>query len=64
MVRDISAARARFLSGVKPVGPQADDPGILEHEADARAKRELTERLREARLTREGGSGAAKESGM
>ena len=50
---DISAAKAKAASGVKPLGPQAGDPGILEQEAAARARQDQTARLRMARLARE-----------
>jgi hypothetical protein len=50
---DISAAKAKAASGVKPLGPQADDPGFLEQEAASRARQEQTARLRVARLARE-----------
>lgn len=53
MILDISAAKAKAASGVKPIGPQAGDPVILEQEAAAREAREQTARLRTARLAKE-----------
>lgn len=53
MARDISAAKAKAESGIKPPGPRADDPGFLEQEAVARMQHEQTLRLRAARLARE-----------
>ena len=51
--RDISAAKAKAASGIKPPGAQATDPGFLEQEAIADARQEQTARLLEARLARE-----------
>lgn len=53
MAQDVSAAKARAASGMKPLMPQAGDPGILEQEAATRSLQEQTARLRKARLARE-----------
>jgi hypothetical protein len=60
---DISAAKAKAASGVKPLGPQPDDPGLLEQEAVAHMQHEQTLRLRAARLAREAEVRASQKGG-
>ena len=61
--RDISAAKAKAASGIKPAGPRADDPGYLEQEAEKRTRHEQTLRLRESRLAREADIRAGQKGG-
>lgn len=64
MAHDISAAKARAALGMKPLMPQAGDPGILEQEAATRFLQEQTIRLRKARLEREEQARAADRRGL
>lgn len=64
MVQDISVAKARAAAGVKPIGPQAGDPGILEQEAATRSLQERTLQLRKGRLLREAEELAAGKLGL
>ena len=50
MTHDISVARARAASGIKPPGPHAGGPVSVEQDAAVRSLQEQTKRLREARL--------------
>lgn len=59
MNHDISAAKARAASGMKPLVPQAGDPSMLEQEVAIRALQEQTARLREVRLAKEAAIRAA-----
>jgi hypothetical protein len=61
--RDISAAKAKAESGLKPLGPQVDDPRFQEQQAAARGQQEQTSRLRATRLAREAEARAGQKGG-